>query len=111
MTETREIIYHAQHASQGPHGNGFVPLLLSIEPEHLQVEVLRPLVIVGRHSDVDLRLAYSAVSRHHCRLTFENSQWHIYDLKSTNGIYLNNTRIAEATLYTGDLLYIGSVHL
>ena len=111
MAETREIIGHAQHAPQGPHRDNFVPLIFSIEPEHIHVEVMRSQVIVGRHSDADLRLAYSAVSRHHCRLAFENGQWRLYDLKSTNGVYLNNTRIAEATLYTGDQLYIGSVYL
>ena len=114
MTESREIISHAQHGPQGPHlilPIGFVPLLLSIEPRQLDVEVMRAVAIVGRHSDADLQLAYPDVSRHHCRLAFDNGQWRICDLNSTNGVYLNKARIIEAALYAGDVLHIGSVHL
>jgi pSer/pThr/pTyr-binding forkhead associated (FHA) protein len=114
MTENRAIIAHSPHGPQGPHLDlpaSFVPLLLSIEPRQLQVEVSRPVVIVGRHSDADLQLAYPDVSRHHCRLAFENGQWRICDLNSTNGVYLNKARIVEAALYAGDLLHIGSVRV
>ena len=110
MTETREIIGHAQHPPQGPHGS-FVPLLLAIGHLDLHVEILRPCLIIGRHTDVDLRLAYPEISRHHCRLLFENGQWRLYDLHSLNGVYLNNVLTVEATLYTGDLLRLGNVQI
>jgi len=114
MTEIREIIHRGQSTLQGPHLDvpaEFVPLLLAIEPRQLHVEIMRPTIIVGRHSDADLRLAFPDISRHHCRLMFGNGQWRVYDLKSTNGVFVNHTRIDEATLYAGDLLYVGSVHI
>jgi pSer/pThr/pTyr-binding forkhead associated (FHA) protein len=114
MTELREIVSHGHQTLQGPHLDlpaGFVPLLLSFEPRHLHVEIMRPTIVVGRHSDADMRLAFPDVSRHHCRLLFGTGQWRVYDLKSTNGVYVNHTRTSEATLYTGDLLYIGSVRI
>jgi pSer/pThr/pTyr-binding forkhead associated (FHA) protein len=114
MTEKREIIRHGQHTLQGPNRDlpaGFVPLLLSVEPRQIHVEIMRPTIVVGRHSDADMRLAFPDVSRHHCRMVFGNGQWRIYDLKSTNGVYVNHTRTGEATLYAGDLLYIGSVRI
>lgn len=114
MTQMREIISHGQGTLQGPHAEQpaeFVPLVLAIEPRRIQVEIMRPTIVVGRHSDADLRLAFPDVSRHHCRLVFGNGQWRVYDLQSTNGIYVNHVHTAETTLYTGDLLYIGSVRI
>jgi pSer/pThr/pTyr-binding forkhead associated (FHA) protein len=114
MTEKREIISHGQCTLQGPHlslPTGFVPLLLAFEPRQLHVEIMRPTIVVGRHSDADMRLAFPDISRHHCRLLFVNGQWRVCDLKSTNGVYVNHTRTSEATLYAGDLLYIGSVRI
>ena len=114
MTETRQIIGHAQHSLQRPHVElpiGFVPLRVCVETEHLHIDVKCPVAIVGRHSDADLRFAYPEVSRRHCRLFFEDWQWRIADLKSMNGIYVNNVPMLEATLYTGDLVRIGCVTL
>jgi hypothetical protein len=114
MGETRVIIGHAHHNGQGPHLNlpvGFVPLQLCVPAEQMHIEVICPSAIVGRHTDADLRFAYADVSRRHCRLAFENGQWRVHDLKSTNGIYVNNTQIVEATLYTGDVLRLGCVKL
>ena len=114
MTETQEIFEHAPHPPRGPHLDlpaDFIPLQFSIAPRHLQVEILRPSIVIGRHTNADLRLADPEVSRHHCRLLFENGQWRVLDLQSTNGVYVNNTRIVEAVLYTGDLLFVGSVKL
>jgi FHA domain len=114
MTETRQIVGHGRHTLQGPHADlpvGFVPLRLCVQGEHLHIDVACPVVIVGRHSDADLRFAFPEVSRRHCRLVFENWQWRIYDLRSLNGICVNNTPTVEATLYTGDVVRIGCVTL
>jgi pSer/pThr/pTyr-binding forkhead associated (FHA) protein len=114
MTETRQIVGHATHTLHGPHANlpvGFVPLRLCVQDERLHIDVTSPDVIVGRHSEVDLRLAFPEVSRRHCRLRFEDFQWRIYDLNSLNGIDVNNMRTAQATLYAGDVVRIGCVKL
>jgi pSer/pThr/pTyr-binding forkhead associated (FHA) protein len=114
MGETRVIIGHAHNNAQAPHLDlpaGFLPLRLCVQAEQVHIEVTCPSAIVGRHTDADLRFAYADVSRRHCRLAFENGQWRVHDLKSTNGIYVNNTQIVEATLYTGDVLRLGCVKL
>ena len=93
MTLTRHIVGHARHLLQGPHVElpiGFVPLRMCVQEEHLHIDVKCPAAIIGRHSEVDLRFAFPEVSRRHCRLAFENWQWRIYDLNSTNGIFVNN---------------------
>ena len=87
---------------------GFVPLVLVLEPIALRIEVQRPDVIVGRHSEAEVRLALPEISRRHCRLAFENQQWRVYDLKSLNGVFVNGERMQEATLYDGDHLQLGT---
>lgn len=114
MAETRLIIGHAPHKAPGPHRMppaNFVPLRLCVEGQRLYIEVTSPIAIVGRHTDVDLRFAFPEVSRRHCSLVFENGQWRVYDLKSLNGMFVNNTLTVEATLYAGDRLRIGGVCL
>jgi pSer/pThr/pTyr-binding forkhead associated (FHA) protein len=114
MTEKKVIIGHASHGAQGPHIDlpaGFEPLRLRLDAEYATIEIACPVAIVGRHSDADLRFAYPDISRRHCRLAFENGQWHVTDLKSLNGIYVNNVLRQDAALYSGDLLRIGGVKL
>jgi pSer/pThr/pTyr-binding forkhead associated (FHA) protein len=114
MTEKREIKGHARHKAQGPHFDlprDFVPLRLHVEGESLQIELACPVAIVGRHSDADVRFAYPEVSRRHCQLVFANGQWRIIDLTSLNGVYVNDARTVEATLYAGDQVRIGCVRL
>lgn len=51
-------------------------------------------VIVGRANDVaDLVINHPSISRRHCKIEFENKEFHITDLKSSNGVYLNGVKI------------------
>ena len=61
------------------------------------------------HSEADIRVAYPDVSRRHCRLAFQDGYWHIVDLNSLNGLFVNGERIHEAVLLEGDLIRLGSV--
>lgn len=112
MDETRTHI-EPGHPLQGPHiaPGTFVPLLLRLEPASVLIEVGRPLAVLGRHTEADVRLAFSAVSRHHCRVFFEAGQWRVADLNSLNGVFVNDERVAETALYTGDVLRLGEVTL
>jgi hypothetical protein len=112
MTENREIIRHPRQQGQGPHRAlpvGFMPLRLCVEQQALQIDVITPVATVGRCSDADVRLGYPDVSRRHCQFVFENGQWRVYDLRSLNGVYVNQQPIANATLFAGDQVRVGSV--
>lgn len=87
----------------------FRPLYLVLEPDGSRIAVIQPNSIVGRHSDTDIRLPWPDVSRRHCRLAWENGQWRIIDLNSTNGVFVNGERMHEANLYDGDKLGIAHV--
>jgi pSer/pThr/pTyr-binding forkhead associated (FHA) protein len=103
---------------QGPHWNhrdtepaGFLPLRLSLQPGGLSVDLIRPEMSVGRHSDADIRLRSPEVSRRHCRFVFAEGQWQVFDLSSLNGVWVNGLRVPRAILKNKDIIHIGSYDL
>ncbi len=64
-------------------------------------------VILGRAPDCDIVLNDPTVSAYHCQLKFENGQWRIQDLRSTNGTYVNGRRVTEALLRPNDVIRTG----
>lgn len=92
-------------------GADFVPLRLIIQPEGFCLDLKRPQVVIGRHSDADVRFAFPDISRRHCRCAFTHGRWQVVDLDSLNGIYVNDERIHEAYLYDGDRLRIGNLEM
>jgi pSer/pThr/pTyr-binding forkhead associated (FHA) protein len=59
--------------------------------------------LIGRGADCDLRLRSSSISRHHCLIRSENDGLTLVDLGSSNGTFLNGTRVrSQAELKTGD---------
>ena len=64
--------------------------------------------LIGRGSDCDLRLHVSEISRHHCLLRIHGTEVTLVDLGSSNGSYVNGTRVlSQATLRTGDEIRVG----
>ena len=116
MEQTHAPVEANGHTLQGPHKDprlqdlpmGFVPLRLLLMPGGLCVELTRPNMLVGRHSEADVRLALPDVSRRHCRFLFQHGHWKIIDLASMNGVFVNGERMQEAALYDGDQVRIGS---
>jgi pSer/pThr/pTyr-binding forkhead associated (FHA) protein len=103
---------------QGPHapprpGAGapttFVPLRLVLRPGGTTVELTRPDMLIGRHSDADVRLALPDISRRHCRMVYASDRWQVFDLNSLNGVFVNGDRVQQATLDEGDTLRIGGL--
>ena len=66
---------------------------------------------VGRTPRADFILDAALVSRLHCRLTAAADTLEVVDLRSTNGTFVNDKRIATARLKSGDRLRIGRVEL
>lgn len=63
---------------------------------------------VGRTRDNELVLIDDRVSRHHGRLTARQGVVVYTDLRSTNGSYLNGTRVREIVLGSGDVVRLGN---
>lgn len=62
---------------------------------------------IGRDAETDISLANSRVSTSHAKLYFYNGEWHICDLNSTNGSFLNGKQIGDAALREADEIAIG----
>jgi pSer/pThr/pTyr-binding forkhead associated (FHA) protein len=108
------------HSYQGPHWKeatevetpaGFEPLRLVLQPAGPAVVLRRPVNLVGRHSEADVRLIPPDVSRRHCRIVFEEGHWEVVDLQSLNGIYVNGYRVSRAVLHHTDRIRIGGCTL
>ncbi len=74
-------------------------------------ELNRDSADIGRTEGNDLVLNHPSVSRRHARLERRDNKWWVLDLKSTNGVKLNDKQVLEAQVSQGDRLLIGSVEL
>lgn len=85
----------------------FVPLRLILQPSGASVELTQPDMLLGRHSQADVRLPLPDVSRRHCRFLFSQGVWQVIDLNSLNGVFVNGEPVRQATVHEGDLIRIG----
>ena len=67
--------------------------------------------IIGRGAEVDLRIPDECISRKHTRIEFADGKFHVADMNSTNGTYVNEAKVVEASIKSGDLLTLGDVKL
>jgi two-component system cell cycle response regulator len=73
-----------------------------------RVPLLNTQYIVGRDSEAAFVVSRSSVSRQHARLYLdEHSSWWVEDLNSTNGTFVNETRIRAQQLTDADQVRFG----
>jgi pSer/pThr/pTyr-binding forkhead associated (FHA) protein len=63
--------------------------------------VERPVIHIGRSAENDVRIADDSVSGAHATLLRRGSVWHLIDLASTNGTYVDESRIDGEALIRG----------
>ncbi len=69
-------------------------------------------VEIGRAEACQIRLEDTYASQHHARLSARDGAWHLEDLGSTNGTYLNDRRVAAPVeVHAGDVVRIGKTVL
>jgi pSer/pThr/pTyr-binding forkhead associated (FHA) protein len=73
----------------------------------LDAEVTR----AGRHPDSDIFLDDITVSRRHAEIIRRADGFHVLDVGSLNGTYVNRDRVEETKLSNGDELQIGKFKL
>jgi predicted component of type VI protein secretion system len=69
----------------------------------------RPVVLIGRHLECDVRINSPKVSRRHCCLAMAYDRVLIRDLASRNGVRVNGRSVEESRLYDGDEVAIGPI--
>ena len=75
------------------------------------VELRKEETIIGRTNECDIPLPNNNVSRKHAYVGFRNEEYHIKDLNSTNGVYVNGVRIEKCVLRNLDQIEIGEIKL
>jgi pSer/pThr/pTyr-binding forkhead associated (FHA) protein len=63
-----------------------------------RIRLEKPVVHVGRGSHSDIRFTEDSVSSTHATLLQRGPEWHVLDLGSRNGTYIDGARITEETV-------------
>jgi signal transduction histidine kinase/pSer/pThr/pTyr-binding forkhead associated (FHA) protein len=86
-----------------------VPRLILIKgaDEGKQFELTLPIHTVGRDSASNIRLVDTEVSRRHAEFRLVNGSYHLADVGSANGTFVNGQPVKEVPLQPGDRVQIG----
>jgi hypothetical protein len=71
----------------------------------------KPVMVIGRSKDTDIRVADPNISRRHAEIRQEGSTFWIVDLDSTNGVAVNGRALKRAKLDDEDRITLGSTEL
>jgi hypothetical protein len=83
-----------------------VPLTPGAAPT---IPLQRPVLLIGRHPECDVRIDLPKVSRRHCCVALAYDRVMIRDLGSRNGLRVNGLMVEEAQLWSGDEVAIGPI--
>lgn len=64
---------------------------------------------IGRKLDNDLVLQDTTISRNHAEIHFSENQFILKDLGSSGGTFLNNRKISEGILFSGDIILLARI--
>ena len=77
-------------------------------PPGLLSGVTRGHITLGRSSSCQLVFDDDTVSRRHAALVLRDGAWHVVDLGSSNGTYVNGRRVVDVEVRPGDELALGT---
>jgi pSer/pThr/pTyr-binding forkhead associated (FHA) protein len=81
-----------------------------LPPELIVVDSSR--VSIGRSAPADIILSHKSVSREHCMIGLANDELFVTDLNSTNGTWIDESRVGHATrLPVGSIVRLGQISL
>jgi pSer/pThr/pTyr-binding forkhead associated (FHA) protein len=85
--------------------------LILVMPDGKQSEVplKRPVQVIGRQTDCQIRIATGEISRHHCEISVRDGKVSVRDLGSSNGTFVNRRRVTHTDLQAGDLIAVGEM--
>src|SRR3954464_5142581 len=73
------------------------------------IPLQKPVLLIGRHPECDVRLDLAKISRRHCCVALAYDRVMIRDLGSRNGLRVNGLVVEEAQLRLGDEVAIGPI--
>ena len=91
-----EVMPHKLVQARGPGAPRTVPLS---EDE----------LVLGRAPDAGCQIASPHLSRKHASIRGVGPEFHLKDLESRNGVFLNGVKVSSAVLRDGDTIQLGDV--
>lgn len=99
----------------------FIPISRTLPSESSVIRVGRyserdgvPVANPGTPSDSPVGFKSKVVSRRHCEFLYVNGQWHVKDVGSSSGTFLNHMRLSQPTMVSrlypikdGDIVQLG----
>jgi hypothetical protein len=87
--------------------------LLAKDPNFVPVDILLTpgRNRLGREGENDFLVPHPSVSRNHCEVWLTEDAVLVRDLNSRNGTFVDDARIQEAQIFTGQTLRVGDVEL
>ncbi len=77
----------------------------------INIQAPKNKMIIGRSPKCWLPIKDSKISGNHCEIEFQDGQFWVRDLGSTNGTFVNNNRIERAALIDKDMIQVGKTTL
>jgi len=111
--DNREGSFFCSQCGAKLHFMGMPPAyLISMSPgaERERYPISSRVSYIGREEMNQVVIPNEAISKKHAKLTFADGKFYIEDLSSSNGTFLNGTRVhARTALRNGDLIRLGAV--
>lgn len=73
--------------------------------------IVQPVVNIGRSHQNDITIDDPYISRHHLQLRLRFGAYTLFDVESKSGTLVNNVRVTEHRLRTGDVIQIGGTKI
>lgn len=84
-------------------------MLVTPDGRQTEIPLRRPVQVIGRQTDCQIRIPSGAISRHHCEVLVDGTQVSVRDLGSSNGTYVNKRKVSQADVNAGDLIAVGDL--
>jgi general secretion pathway protein A len=112
VAPVEDVVAPEQGAAPGT-GTRALGRLQVLHQGHLleERELTRGVLRVGRGIDNDLRLDGRYISRNHCRVVTNPRMSLLEDVRSTNGLFVNERRVRNHRLRDGDVIQLGEHQL
>lgn len=89
----------------------FVLLIATDAQGEVSIVPLESSVVAGRDDDCDLVCRDQIVSRTHVRFEWKHDALWIEDLNSSNGTFVNGTRVQREQIFPGDTVTLGEISI
>jgi predicted component of type VI protein secretion system len=82
-------------------------VLVTADMKQKEIPLKKALQVFGRGAEANIRIPDPGVSRRHCEVSIEDGVIRVKDLGSSNGTYVNQKKVTEATVKANDLVAVG----